>query len=172
MRNSRPRRIRLLLVAFLTCLLAALAGAQELVRAWTLPDLSGVPNAQVVYLTDVDTGKKMYARTLPSYGFDAGEAVGSKMLGAYGEIAYEILQHLLPASEKTLEPFFRYEYVDTQFDVPNGFVADETQENHIYTVGFSFKPIPNVVVKMDYRNRDADDGDIADEFNIGIGYAF
>jgi hypothetical protein len=40
----------------------------------TLPDLSGVPNDQVVYLTDVDTGKKMYARTLPSYGFEAGES--------------------------------------------------------------------------------------------------
>ncbi|NLO05589.1 MAG: hypothetical protein GX131_07130, partial [candidate division WS1 bacterium] len=38
----------------------------------TLPDLSGVPNDMAVYLTDLDTGKRMYARTLPSYSFTSG----------------------------------------------------------------------------------------------------
>ena len=38
----------------------------------TLPDLSGVPSDQAVYLTDLDTGKKLYARTMPSYSFAAG----------------------------------------------------------------------------------------------------
>ncbi|MCD6361893.1 MAG: hypothetical protein J7M38_13635, partial [Armatimonadetes bacterium] len=38
----------------------------------TLPDLSGVPSDQAVYLTDLDTGKKLYARTMPSYSFTAG----------------------------------------------------------------------------------------------------
>ncbi len=37
----------------------------------TLPDLSGVPGDQAVYLTDVDAGRKMYARTMPSYSFAA-----------------------------------------------------------------------------------------------------
>ena len=39
----------------------------------TLPDLSAVPADQAVYLTDVDSGRRLYARTLPSYSFTAGE---------------------------------------------------------------------------------------------------
>ncbi|MFW5868017.1 MAG: FlgD immunoglobulin-like domain containing protein, partial [Armatimonadota bacterium] len=38
----------------------------------TLPDLSGVPVDKAVYLTDLDTGKRMYARTLPAYTFTTG----------------------------------------------------------------------------------------------------
>ncbi|MGI5817193.1 MAG: carboxypeptidase regulatory-like domain-containing protein [Armatimonadota bacterium] len=38
----------------------------------TLPDLSGVPNEMAVYLTDLDSGKRMYARTLPVYSFTTG----------------------------------------------------------------------------------------------------
>ena len=45
-------------------------------------------------------------------------------------------------------------------------------ENQLYTVGFSFKPIPNVVIKGDYRNRVADSGSLSDELNLGVGYVF
>jgi hypothetical protein len=38
--------------------------------------------------------------------------------------------------------------------------------------GLSFKPIPNVVIKLDYRNLEASAGQIADEFNIGFGFIF
>ena len=55
----------------------------------------------------------------------------------------------------SLAPFFRYEYLDTQHDVPSGFTGDDSQELEIYTVGLSFKPIPQVVLKVDYRSRDA-----------------
>ena len=51
----------------------------------------------------------------------AGEAVAGQMLGVYGEIAYDLMPLLFPDSEKTLEPFFRYSYYDTQRDVPSGF---------------------------------------------------
>lgn len=102
----------------------------------------------------------------------AGQAVASDMMGAYGEIAYDVWQWLSPGSEKTLEPFYRYEYVDTQYSVPAGFTADGTQRNHIHTVGLSFKPIPNVVFKLDYRNRSAAQGQLADEVNMGFGLVF
>ena len=39
-------------------------------------------------------------------------------------------------------------------------------------VGVSFKPIPNVVIKSDYRNLDSKGGDLPDEFNLGIGFVF
>jgi hypothetical protein len=102
----------------------------------------------------------------------ATEVVASGMLGGYVEIAYDVLRWILPDSEKTLEPFFRFEYLDTQFNVPSGFSADESQRGQVYTAGLQFKPIPNVVFKADVRNRVAAEGNAPDEVNLGIGLAF
>jgi len=102
----------------------------------------------------------------------AGEAVAGEMLGVYGEIAYDLVPLLFPGSEKTLEPFFRYSYYDTQRDVPSGFSSDKSKEIEIYTLGFSFQPIPRVVIKADYRNRVAKSGGLPDEFNLGVGFVF
>ncbi len=43
----------------------------------------------------------------------------------------------------------------------------------LYTIGISYKPHPQVVLKVDYRNFDA--GHVApraDEFNLGAGFVF
>jgi opacity protein-like surface antigen len=101
-----------------------------------------------------------------------GEAVGGEMLGVYGELAYDVLPQLFPDTVKSLEPFFRYEYYDTQRDLPSGFSKDKSKEIEIYTVGLSFKPIPNVVIKADYRGRKAHSGTLPDEFNMGVGFVF
>jgi hypothetical protein len=102
----------------------------------------------------------------------AGEAVADTMLGMYAEIGYEILQWIVPETDMTLEPFFRYEYVDTQYEVPSGFDRDRTDSVSTYTTGLHFKPIPNVVIKLDYRNRDAREGALGDEVNAGVGVVF
>jgi hypothetical protein len=102
----------------------------------------------------------------------AGESIAQETIGAYGEIGYEILQWLAPQSGWTVEPFFRAEHVDTQFDMPGGFAEDKTQQFHVYTVGVSAKPIPNVVLKLDYRNRVARRGSLGDEVNLGLGVVF
>jgi hypothetical protein len=39
-------------------------------------------------------------------------------------------------------------------------------------VGLQFEPIPNVVLKADYRNRSAEQGQIPDEVNLGFGLTF
>ncbi len=103
---------------------------------------------------------------------DLGEGVGGEMLGVYGEVAYELMPLFFPDSEKSLEPFFRFEYYDTQRDMPSGFSKDKSKEIEIYTLGFSFQPTPNVVIKADYRNRVAQSGAIPDEFNLGMGFVF
>jgi hypothetical protein len=102
----------------------------------------------------------------------ATEVVASEMLGGYVEVSYDVLQWILPGSERTLEPFFRFEYLDTQYHVPSGFTADRAQELQIYTAGLQFKPIPNVVLKADIRNKVAASGNAPDEVNLGIGLAF
>ena len=101
----------------------------------------------------------------------ATEAIASVMMGGYGEVAYDIWG-FLSETPRSLEPFYRFEWYDTQFDMPSGFDRDRSKRITSHTIGFSFKPIPNVVVKADYRNRDAQQGQIADEFNLGIGYVF
>jgi len=100
------------------------------------------------------------------------EAVGGEMLGAYGEVAYDVLPQLFPDTEKSLEPFFRFEYYDTQRDVASRFSKNKSKEIEIYTLGVSFKPIPNVVIKADYRNRSSKSGGLPDEFNMGVGFVF
>lgn len=102
----------------------------------------------------------------------ATEVIANAMLGGYVEIAYDVLRWFLPDSSRSLEPFFRFEYLDTQYDVPSGFTANEAQELQIYTAGVQFKPIPNVVFKADVRNKVADAGSSPDEINLGIGLAF
>ncbi|MGE4607176.1 MAG: hypothetical protein AAEJ52_10580, partial [Myxococcota bacterium] len=100
------------------------------------------------------------------------EAIGGEMLGVYGEVAYDVLPQLFPSTEKALEPFFRFEYYDTQRDMPSGYSANKSNEIEIYTVGVSYKPLPNVVIKADYRNRRAKSGELPDEFNMGVGFVF
>ncbi|MEX0827917.1 MAG: hypothetical protein WD005_03090, partial [Haliea sp.] len=72
-----------------------------------------------------------------------------------------------------LAPFFRFERYDTQADVPSGFTRDRSRDRKLYTVGLSYKPIPNIVFKMDYRNFDTTGAsNVGDEFGIGSGFAF
>jgi hypothetical protein len=51
-------------------------------------------------------------------------------------------------------------------------VRNQALRNQIHTVGLSFKPIPNVVLKADYRNVSAEEGSPADEVNLGVGLVF
>jgi len=109
-------------------------------------------------------------RTVGNIG--ATETIASEMLGGYAEIAYDVMPHLRPMSEMSLTPYYRFEYYDTQYEVPSGFTADPAKEIWNHTIGLQFKPIPNVVIKTDVRLRDAKSGQVADEFNLELGFAF
>ena len=102
-----------------------------------------------------------------------GETIGSDQFGAYGEIAYDVLPLVLPETSQYLAPFFRYEIFDTQDDVPRGFARDPGHHVKLYTVGFSYKPHPQVVLKLDYRNfNNGNKNPLADELGIGAGFIF
>jgi hypothetical protein len=105
-------------------------------------------------------------------GTISGQAIASGMLGGYGEVAYDVFPLLLPGTDRFLAPFYRYEWYDTQWNMPPGFSADQSKQIQVHTLGIHFEPIPNVVLKLDYRNRSARKGQIPDEVNLGIGYAF
>ena len=92
--------------------------------------------------------------------------------GWYAEAAYNILPHFLPETGQFLLPFVRWEQFNTQADVPDGFTPDRSKDNDLFTIGLTYKPIPNIVFKADYRNFFPDAGVKADEFNFGVGFVF
>jgi hypothetical protein len=99
--------------------------------------------------------------------------IASRIYGWYLEGAYDILPLLRPGTTQYLAPFFRFERYNTQAKVPSGFTPDRSKDRKLYTMGISYKPIPNVVLKVDYRNYDAEGpAKVSDEFALGIGFAF
>jgi len=120
-------------------------------------------------------------RTLGSWGHidDAGvlskakkQTIGEDNYGWYTEAGYDVLPWFLPETTQYLAPFFRYEHLDTVASAPDGYLDDETKDREIYQVGLQYKPIPNVVIKADYRNFKAKKGTMPDDFNLGFGFIF
>lgn len=98
--------------------------------------------------------------------------IAEKMLGGYVEIAYDLWPDLFGSFDRSLSPFLRVEYVDTQWDVPSGFSPNRRNSYWLYTPGIQFKPHPNVALKLEYRNFDPRDGERPDELSFGMGFAF
>jgi len=99
--------------------------------------------------------------------------IADEMLGGYAEVAYDVYPWLFGDEGQQLEPFIRVEYVDTQYDVPDGFVANRDRANWIHAGGVNYYPHPNVVLKVEYRNVNTrGQGERADELGVGMGFAF
>jgi len=103
---------------------------------------------------------------------DLGETIGAENFGWYTELGYDILPLVFSDTTQYLAPFVRYENYDTVSRAPAGFADDQTRDRQIYQIGLQYKPIPNVVVKADYRNRVAKQGPLSDDFNLGFGFIF
>jgi len=100
------------------------------------------------------------------------EAIANRMYGYYLEAAYDILPLFMPDTRASLEPYFRFENYDTQARVPDGFTKDRSKNVELYVAGLQFKPIPQVVFKVDYRRFDVRKGHKADQVQALVGYAF
>ncbi len=107
-------------------------------------------------------------------GFTGDESVGSEQFGFYVVAAYNILGEMDLQSRylQNLSPFFRFEDYDTQKDVPAGFERNPENDRREYTLGLDYKPIPNVVVKIDYQFLDNEAGNDNNQLNFGLGYVF
>ena len=101
-----------------------------------------------------------------------GNMIASRMLGAYGEIAYDVLPLVWKNARASLEPFFRYSRLDTQNRMSPSDTANLNYVRDIYVVGLQIKPIENVVFKVDYRNIKPKAGVVANQVQFGAGYVF
>lgn len=104
----------------------------------------------------------------------SGKAVAKSMLGYYVVAAYDVLPLIFSETKMSLEPYFRYEWLDTQNEMPTGYMRNLKYRQDIYTVGLQFKPISQVVFKLDYQNiRPESNADaVADKVRFAVGYVF
>ena len=99
-------------------------------------------------------------------------SVAQHMRGWYVEVGYDIMPLIQESTRMSLEPFFRFEQYDTQRDVADGFQRDRSLNIDLYEAGLHFKPIPQVVLKLDYRHFDPEEGHRANEVQASFGYVF
>lgn len=100
------------------------------------------------------------------------DTIANTMLGTYAEVAYDVLPHLYANTDQYLAPFVRFEYFNTQDNVPAGLSRNGNAAQRLWTSGLSYKPHPNVVLKVDYRRFSVVKGQRPHEVNFGIGLAF
>jgi hypothetical protein len=98
--------------------------------------------------------------------------VADREYGWYGEIAYDLLPLFFADTRQYLAPFFRYENFDTQESMPAGIPRDATKDTDLQTYGITYKPHPQVALKLDYRNFELAESNRADDVNIGLGFVF
>ncbi|MBM3778781.1 MAG: hypothetical protein FJW23_11175 [Acidimicrobiia bacterium] len=103
-------------------------------------------------------------------GLPAGAPIAEAMRGGYVQVGYDLLSQFSPGV--AVMPYVRLETVDTQHRVPAGFTRDRSRDGRFTTLGVDVKPIPNVVIKMDYQfvTNEANSG--RNQFDLALGYAF
>jgi hypothetical protein len=102
-------------------------------------------------------------------GFTDAASVGDRMLGWYLQGGYDMLHG---RSAHQVVPYLRYEQVNTQDQVPDGFAGDPANDRRLVTVGAMWKPLPNISVKADYlvSSTEAETG--VNQLNVNLGYLF
>ncbi|NIQ53209.1 MAG: hypothetical protein GWN71_07155 [Gammaproteobacteria bacterium] len=69
-------------------------------------------------------------------------------------------------------PYVRYEWLDTQRRVADGFAYDPANVMTILSVGAAWRPVPSVIVKADYQLHGNDASTGIDQLNVALGYLF
>lgn len=102
-------------------------------------------------------------------GLTGNSSIGENLTGGYLEAGYNLLAG---TSEQSLTPYFRYEIVNTQSDVPAGFLENPARDQKAWTLGLEYRPISNIVIKADYIGFDNEADSGVDQFSILLGYSF
>lgn len=103
-------------------------------------------------------------------GFSGTESVPRKFTGSYVEAGYDVL--FPRGGRASLVPFARWERYNTQDEVPAGFAANPENDVRLWTLGLQFRPIPQVVVKLDYQDYRNEASTGVDRWNLALGWLF
>lgn len=102
-------------------------------------------------------------------GLSGDESVPKRFTGAYLEAGFDVL---FGRSSASLVPFARWEQYDTQDEVPSGFARNPANDVRLWTFGVQYRPIPQVVVKLDYQDAHDEARTGVDQWNLALGWLF
>ena len=97
--------------------------------------------------------------------------IAERMFGWYAELGYDVLASS-DKGEHQLTPYVRVEQLDTQDKAAEGTVADPANDLDIVTVGLNYKPIDEIVFKLEHQFIKDGNGDRLDQSNLAMGYVF
>ncbi len=105
-------------------------------------------------------------------GFTGNQSIGRRLFGGYAEASFDLLTLIRDPKGQSLSPFARYERYDTQWRVPAAYTKDPANSRVEYTVGLTYKPVSQVVLKLDqqWKRNQAHTG--VNQWNFGVGYIF
>jgi hypothetical protein len=103
-------------------------------------------------------------------GLEGTSSVGTRLEGGYVEVGYDLLAGR--GGRSSLIPFGRWETVDTQAEVPEGYSRKGSTDLEVLTLGLAYQPIEQIVIKLDWQDLDDAAGTGVDRFNVGLGYIF
>ena len=97
--------------------------------------------------------------------------IARTLRGSYVEASYRVISG---AAFGDVGAFVRYENVDTQYRMPDGYVPLQAFDRDQWVVGATYWPDPDIAIKVDYihqRNRSAVIS-APSSFNFGLGWWF
>ena len=105
-----------------------------------------------------------------SYNMFTGKDVGSKMNGAYGEVAYNFNLK----GDQQLTPFLRYEKYNTHAQTEGDLLPNEAYDRDDLTIGLDYKVAEGVAFKVDYQffSNAVADSATKKQFNAGVAVWF
>jgi len=101
---------------------------------------------------------------------EGSASVGERLVGWYVQGGYDVLRQARTGHQ--IIPYVRFEQLNTQDRVPDGFTADPANDQTIISLGVAWKPILNMVVKADYQIRSNEASTGVNQFNVAMGYLF
>jgi len=101
--------------------------------------------------------------------------IASNLLGWNVQAGVHLLQLMGKSTSHDVVAHAMYEFIDTQNEVPTGFIKDTDSggETDVYTMGFTYFPsTPNVAIKIDYTHERFENGTSDNTVNAGFAYMF
>jgi hypothetical protein len=97
--------------------------------------------------------------------------IASALRGGYLEAGYRVISG---ADIGDVGAFVRYENVNTQFRMPDGYVPLNEFDRQLWVVGGTYWPDPDIALKVDYVHQRNKSATITapSSFNIGLGWWF
>ena len=109
------------------------------------------------------------ARLNEALGYEGVESVGETLEGGYLQAGYDVLAG---HGKSSLTPYLRWEQINTQEKVPEGWSANPANDVQVLTLGLAYQPIEQLIFKAEFQNIENEAETGVDQFNLSMGYIF